>query len=99
MNEKVFVVVELVAQDGKFQEMKGILEELAQETRKETGVLEYFFIEDQTKPNTMLSIERWENAQEETKHWETPHLKKALEKVTKILVDNKAIVHKGLKII
>lgn len=99
MNEHVFVAVELVAQEGKFQEMKGILEELARETRKETGVQEYFFIEDQTKPNTLLSIERWENIEEEAKHWETPHLKKALEKVTPILVDNRAIVHKGFQII
>ncbi|MEO1009938.1 MAG: antibiotic biosynthesis monooxygenase [Bacteroidota bacterium] len=99
MSEHVFVVVELVAQEGKYGDMKRILEDLARDTRKESGVLEYFFIEDQTKPNTMLSIERWENVEEEAQHWETPHLKNALEKVTQILVDNRAIIHKGFQII
>jgi len=99
MNQQIFVVAELTAQEGKFEEMKTIFEELAAETRKEKGAIEYFFIEDQTKPNTLLSIERWENAEEEAKHWETPHLQKALANVTKILVDNKAIIHKGLQTI
>lgn len=100
MNEQqVFVVAELTAQDGKFDEMKKIFEDLAAETRKEKGAVEYFFIEDQSKPNTLLSIERWENAEEEAKHWETSHLNKALESATKILVDNKAIIHKGLQVI
>lgn len=99
MNKQIFVVAELTAQDGKFEEMKQIFEDLAAETRKEKGAIEYFFIEDETKPNTLLSIERWENAVEEAKHWETPHLKNALENASKILVDNKAIIHKGLQVI
>jgi quinol monooxygenase YgiN len=99
MSKNVYVVAELTAQEGKFEEMIKIFEELAEETRKEKGAVEYFFIEDQTKPNTILSIEKWENADEEAKHWETPHLNKALENATKILVDNKAIIHKGLQVI
>ena len=99
MSKQVFVVAELTAQEGKFEALKGIFQTLAQETRKEKGAVEYFFIEDETKPNTLLSIERWENAAEEARHWETPHLKTALEEATKILVDNKAIIHKGNQVI
>jgi len=99
MNKQFFVVAELTAQEGKFDEMKAIFEGLAAETRKEKGAVEYFFIEDQNKPNTLLSIERWENDVEEAKHWETSHLKEALENASKILVDNKAILHKGFQVI
>ncbi|MCH2043931.1 MAG: antibiotic biosynthesis monooxygenase [Saprospiraceae bacterium] len=99
MNKQIFVVAELTAQKGKFDELKQIFENLATETRKEKGAVEYFFIEDQNKPNTLLSIERWENPDEEAKHWKTAHLKKALDAASKILVDNKAIIHKGFQII
>lgn len=99
MSKQFFVVAELIAQEGKYEELKQIFEELAEETRKEKGSLEYFFIEDQNKPNTLLSIERWENVEADSEHWETPHLKKALIAADKIMVNNRAIIHKGFKII
>lgn len=98
MNKNIYVVAELTAQDGKFEEMKKIFQKLSKATRNEKGALDYFFIEDKNKPNTLLSIERWENEEEEAKHWQTSHLEKALEDASKILV-NKAIIHKGFQII
>ena len=99
MKKQFFVVAELIAQEGKFEELKQIFEELAEETRKEKGAVEYLFIEDQSKPNTLLSIEKWENTDEDAKHWETPHLQKALTNADRIMVNNRAIIHKGFKII
>ena len=45
MNKQIFVVAELTAQKGKFDELKQIFENLATETRKEKGAVEYFFID------------------------------------------------------
>ncbi len=99
MSEPTFTIAELVAQEGKFEELKQILTELAKHTRQEPGALEYFFIEDKLKPNTILSYERWQDESEEAKHWETTHLKEGLAKASKILVNGEAILHKGPQII
>lgn len=99
MSQPTYTIAELVAQEGKFEELKLILTELAKETRKEPGALEYFFIEDKLKPNTILSCERWENEAEEAKHWETEHLKNGLARASKVIVNGEAILHKGPQII
>lgn len=98
MAKQIFTVAELTAKEEKLDALKQVLSDLAKETRQETGVIEYFFIEDILKPNTIISIEKWENEQEEAKHWETPHLTQALAKLGDILeVD--AVIHKGFQII
>lgn len=99
MSQNTYTIAELVAEDGKFEELKQILTDLAEETRKEPGAHEYFFIEDKLKPNTILSYERWENETEEAKHWETTHLKEGLAKASKVLVNGEATIHKGHQII
>lgn len=98
MDKPIFTVAQLTAKQGKLEDLKQVLSDLATETRQEKGALEYFFIEDQSHPNTILSIERWENTDAEAKHWETPHLKNALSKMGGIL-ETKAIIHKGFQVI
>lgn len=98
MSKNVYTIAELKAKEGKFDDLKTTLQALAAETRKESGAIEYFFIEDQKNPNTILSYEKWENAEEEGKHWDTPHLKAAIDKFGDIL-DGAPVVHKGLQII
>ena len=44
MKKQFFVVAELIAQEGKFEELKQIFEELAEETRKEKGALIVFLL-------------------------------------------------------
>lgn len=98
MKDHFFTVAELIAKEGKLDELKQVLDELANETRKEKGALEYFFIEDELKPNTILSIERWDGRAAEAEHWQTTHLTQALAKLGGIL-EGDAIIHKGLQII
>ncbi|MEO1053012.1 MAG: antibiotic biosynthesis monooxygenase [Bacteroidota bacterium] len=98
MSKPIYVVAELTAQEGKFDEMNQIFQALANESRKEPGAVEYFFIEDQSKPNTLLSIEKWENETEESKHWQTPHLAKALEQAKEVL-SGEPTIHKGFQVI
>lgn len=99
MSKNVYTIAVLKAKPGRLDDLKSTLETLAAETRKELGAQEYFFIQDVAHDtNTILSYERWENAEEEGKHWESPHLNKALEQLGGIL-DGEAIIHKGSKII
>lgn len=98
MKESYYTVVELQAKDGCFEKLIQLLKELAQYTRKEEGCQEYFFIEDQSKLRTVLSIEKWNSEEDESLHWQTPHLKKAVEQLANIL-ETDPKVHKGLRVI
>ena len=98
MDKSIHIVVELVSKDGKFDEMKEIFNDLALATRKEEGVISYTFMEDQNKPNTLLSIEKWTDEESEKKHWNMPHLKTALQKAGSVLA-TEPIVHKGVQVI
>lgn len=96
MSKQVFTVASLEAQEGKFEELKRVVAELAKGTREEKGNIEYTIIEDSSKPNALFSIEKWENEAEEAKHWETPHLKDALAKLEGVLAKEPIIyINKG----
>ena len=98
MSEHLYTVAELTAKESKLDELKSVLTDLANETRKEGGAIEYFFIHDKEKTNTILSIEKWRNADDENAHWKTPHLNSAIEKLGNIL-DGDPIIHKGHQVI
>ena len=99
MSNNIYTIAVLKAKPGRLDDLKATLEALAAETRKELGAQEYFFIQDKSHDtDTIVSYERWENADEEKKHWETPHLTKALQELGDIL-DGDPIIHKGFKII
>lgn len=98
MNEHFYTIAELTAKESKLDELKSVLTDLANETRKEGGVIEYFFIQSKEKTNTILSIEKWKNAEDENAHWNTPHLISAIDKLANILVDD-PVIHKGHQVI
>ena len=99
MSENIFTIAVLKAKEGRLDDLKATLTALAEETRKEPGALEYFFVQDQNfDHNTIVSYERWENADEEKKHWDTSHLKSAIDAMGDIL-DGKPQVHRGYKVI
>jgi quinol monooxygenase YgiN len=99
MNENIYTIAVLTAKEGRLDDLRSVLEALAKETRKESGAIEYFFIHDENhNPNTIVSYEKWENVNEEGKHWETPHLTNAIEQLKDIL-DGEPVIHKGPKII
>ena len=98
MSEYMYTIAELTAKESKFDELKSILTDLATDTRKEAGAIEYFFILDKEKANTILSYEKWRTVDDESAHWETPHLNSAIEKLTNVLERN-PVIHKGHQII
>ena len=99
MNANVYTIAVLTAKEGRLNDLKSVLEALAKETRKESGAVEYFFIHDENhNPNTIVSYEKWENANEEGEHWKTLHLTKAMQQLKDIL-DGEAVIHRGPKII
>ena len=99
MSERIYTIAVLTAKEGRLDDLKSVLEALARETRKEWGAIEYFFIQDGNhNPNTIVSYEKWENVNEEGRHWKTPHLTKAMEQLKDIL-DGEPAIHRGLKVI
>ncbi|EAY27405.1 putative quinol monooxygenase [Microscilla marina] len=98
MSQPFFTIAKLTAKEGKLAELEQVLNKLAEATRQEAGAHDYFFIKDAQNSNTILSFERWENEEEETKHWSTPHLKHAFTKLQNLL-EEEAIIHKGHQII
>ncbi|NES83443.1 MAG: antibiotic biosynthesis monooxygenase [Moorea sp. SIO2B7] len=99
MSDNIYTIAILKAKEGCLGDLKDTLSVLATETRKEPGAIEYFFVQDVNHdPNTIVSYEKWQNAAEEAKHWQTPHLKIAIETMKNIL-DGEPIIHKGLKVI
>ena len=99
MNENIYTIAVLKAKEGRIGDLKSTLENLAEETRKEAGAVEYFFVHDENHDNnTIISYEKWINANEEAKHWETPHLNNAISKLKDIL-DGDPIIHRGPKVI
>ena len=99
MSNNIYTIAVLKAKPGRLEDLKATLEALASETRKEPGAQEYFFIQDESHDtDTIVSYERWENADEEQKHWQTPHLTKALKQLDDIL-DGGPVIHRGFKII
>ena len=98
MSEKIYTVAVLKAQIGKFDELVKVLEELAQQTRQESGALQYGFYRDREDPNTILSFEEWQDADVESAHWKTPHLTSAIAKFKDIL-DGEPAVYKSHQII
>ena len=98
MSDVVFTIAELTAQEGKLERLEDILRTLAEATRKEPGAAEYLFVLDQSKPNTIVSYEKWNSADDEAAHWKTPHLREALEQFKDVLA-SPPVVHKGPQII
>ncbi len=99
MSKKTYVIAVLKAKEGRLNDLKATLTTLAAETRREPGANEYFFVHDENyDKNTIVSYEKWENAEEESAHWKTPHLRQAIHEMNDIL-DGDPIVHRGPQII
>lgn len=98
MSENVFVTVVLVAQDGKAEELVSIVRELAGPSRLEAGAVEYGFVQDRGNPNVVVAREEWKTAEDEAAHWQTPHVKAALEKLGRVLGAEPQIF-KGAKVV
>ena len=98
MNEQMSVMAVLKAKAEKINNLIPILENLAQQTRQESGCVEYGFYQDNSDSTVILSFEVWKDAESEAAHWNTPHLNSALEEFGELL-DGEPFVYKCTKII
>ncbi len=85
MQSNVYTIAVLLAREGRLDDLLATLESLASETRQERGCIEYGFYHDSTNANTVLSFERWVDAEAEDSHWQTSHLKQAIDAMDDIL--------------
>lgn len=99
MSENIFTIAVLKAKPGRLGDLQTTLAALAEETRKEPGALKYFFVHyHHHDENTIVSYERWADAEEEAKHWQTPHLNHAISAMKDIL-EGEPVIHRGPLII
>lgn len=80
-------------QAGQTEVAKPILRQLQERTRQEPGNLAYAYYVSDSDPQVFTSIEAWRDAAAEAAHWQTEHLKAALEKLGP-LMDGQAQVDK-----
>ena len=98
MINNLYTIAVLTAKDGRAKELLSTLADLADATRKEHGCVEYGFYRDAANENTVLSFERWVDADVEAAHWRTEHLNNALETLKPVL-DGEPKIYKAAKVI
>ena len=94
---ELYVTARFMAKNDKVVELIKVLKELASETRKESGCLDYGYYQSADNPTVFTSFEIWTDSHSEVAHWETQHLKDALTKLSH-LMDGEAEVTKYLNI-
>ncbi len=55
------LVVQIVVQEGKKEELLAIARQMAEGSQKEAGNIEYHLYENLDAPNTVAFIEKWKN--------------------------------------
>ena len=98
MHENIYTIAVLPAKEDSVDELLVTLESLAEATRQEHGCIEYGFYRDSTDANCVLSFERWVDQAAEDAHWDTPHLKQAINAMDELLA-TKPQIFKTKKII
>lgn len=98
MTDNLYTIAVLTAKDGLIDELLTTLTSLAAATRQERGCIEYGFYRDSESNNTVLSFERWLDADAESAHWQTSHLNQALHTLESIL-ESEPQVFKASKVI
>lgn len=83
--QKVTVVATLKAKEGKEQKVEQELLNMVNETRKETGCLNYDLHKSVDCPRTFIFYENWVSKQCLELHFQTPHLVRLRELQSELL--------------
>ena len=70
----LIVCGEVVVDPTAIEKVKGALNTMEQETRKEAGCISYAFAVDINDPSMIRIIERWESMDALTAHFHSPHM-------------------------
>jgi quinol monooxygenase YgiN len=88
MPEKTLrVVARLKARADKASELRTVLEALIAPTRKEAGCISYELLENQDDPTDLTFLEEWVDGEALDSHFETDHIRGAMEKLPDLLAE------------
>jgi quinol monooxygenase YgiN len=85
MRDIVYVVVRLQARAGKEEELRKLIEQGVEPTRKEKGCLRYSLMQDRKNPAVVGLLEEWETQADLDTHLALPHLQKAFALLPELL--------------
>ncbi|MBD2450986.1 antibiotic biosynthesis monooxygenase [Nostoc sp. FACHB-152] len=80
-NQRIHVVARLVALPDKVEELKALLLGLIEPTRKETGVIKYELLQNQSDPTDFTFVEEWQSPEALDNHLASTHLQAAVSKL------------------
>jgi len=72
------VVARISAQPDKVEQVRLILSELIEPTRRESGCINYELLQNNEDPTDFTFVEEWESGAALDSHLATPHLQKAV---------------------
>lgn len=87
MSEILHVIVRLRARPGKEAELRTMLHGLLAPTHAERGCLEYRMLENVDDPADFTFVERWTDPAALDAHFQTEHIRRALERFPDLLAE------------
>lgn len=87
MDKQITVIARLTAKPGFESKLEELLKNLIEPTRKEAGCINYTLHLDLENAGVFYFYENWRSQQDLDRHFETPHLKQALEIAPEILAE------------
>ena len=85
MVDTVKVVLKLLARPDKLGEVTALLQNLAAQSRKETGCLEYQVLQNGSAPCDFVVLEEWGGNAALDAHMTTPHVQDAFARAPALL--------------
>jgi quinol monooxygenase YgiN len=85
LNKSIRVIARVTSQPDKVEELKSILLNLIEPTRREKGCLSYQLLQDKTDAAEFVFIEEWAGDLAENAHMTTSHVQDTLSKAESLL--------------
>jgi quinol monooxygenase YgiN len=76
MRDILYVIAKLQARPGKEETIKGLMQPLVEQTKKEKGCLSYELFHDRKNPAVFTLVEQWESEADVNTHLGQPHMQK-----------------------
>jgi quinol monooxygenase YgiN len=84
-NQTIRVVARMIALPDKVEELKAVLLELIEPTKKEPGAIKYELLQNQSDPTDFTFVEEWTSDQALNTHLDSPHLQAGAAKMEPLL--------------
>ena len=79
-NKMIKVIARVTSLPDKVEELKSLLLNLVEPTRREQGCISYYLLQDKTDPAEFVFIEEWANDSAIDNHMTTSHVQEAFSK-------------------